>query len=228
MSVPSFCTVSDVKRILRTRSTVQESFVVIGTDGDVTEDEVSTEIETQSDYIIRRLGFTPAYSSGVPPIIRRICEYLVAYNIYLRVWTSAQELRETIPEQIKEWKLIAEELLDKIINGEIAIEPETSEDRPSVLLISSDIERVEDEQVTLKLSSWASLNLAPVVPNSERVASAKLGGGTIYTRNTDYEILYREGKIRRLSGGSIAENTKVYITYLAEKERPDAVRRTEG
>jgi hypothetical protein len=59
---------------------------------------------------------------------------------------------------------------------------------------------------------WVALD-HPVEPESESIYSALLKAGTKYTRDTDYEMDYANGKIRAISGSTMTEGTTYYANY---------------
>ena len=71
---------------------------------------------------------------------------------------------------------------------------------------------VTNEQHTLNDIDWVSLSHKHLVSGSDKVTT--LDGGTTYSRNTDYEIDIENGKIRRLSGGGIADGATVKMGYV--------------
>jgi len=59
--------------------------------------------------------------------------------------------------------------------------------------------------------TWVQLNHTNIVEASETVTD--LTGATTYTRDTDYEMNYTDGKIKVLSTGSMSNNTDYLISY---------------
>ena len=59
---------------------------------------------------------------------------------------------------------------------------------------------------------WIQLD-NPIEPESESIYSAALKAGTKYTRDTDYEMDYANGRVRMKSGGALADNTTYYANY---------------
>jgi len=80
-----------------------------------------------------------------------------------------------------------------------------------VSTLSEGAATVTDEPVTARLGKWISL------PNrnldSGSVAVTDSTGGTTYNEGTDYEINYRSGLIRALSGGSITDGQSLLVDY---------------
>ena len=74
---------------------------------------------------------------------------------------------------------------------------------------------VVDESVVLTGTAWTDLAKVQLVSDSERVRSASGGGGTLYVKDTDYEIEYgNPARVKRLAGGSIGDGNTVYVTYV--------------
>ncbi len=59
---------------------------------------------------------------------------------------------------------------------------------------------------------WVQLD-NPIKPESETIYSAASKGGTLYVRDTDYQMDYANGRILILSVGSMLENTTYYANY---------------
>jgi len=73
----------------------------------------------------------------------------------------------------------------------------------------------QDEALVLDGVNWTELEHDWVVTSSERVRSAVSGGGTLYVKDTDYEIEYGSpARIRRKVGGGITDGGTVYLTYV--------------
>jgi len=67
--------------------------------------------------------------------------------------------------------------------------------------------------------TYVSLVHKPIDYDSETVTSAD--GNTTYTRDTDYTMEYREGKITTISGGSMELSTEYLISYTVDKASLD-------
>lgn len=62
---------------------------------------------------------------------------------------------------------------------------------------------------------WKKLANKPIKPESEEVTNT--AGTTTYTRGTDYEMDYINGRIRLKYGGSMAEATEYYVDYTISR-----------
>lgn len=72
-----------------------------------------------------------------------------------------------------------------------------------------------DEALVLNGTDWTDLANPWVVAYSDRVRSATGGGGTLYSRVTDYEIEYgKPARIRRRAGSTIPGGGTVYASYV--------------
>jgi hypothetical protein len=69
------------------------------------------------------------------------------------------------------------------------------------------------EKVSFASSDTVNLSQTDLIPDTVVVAKDS-SLGEIYLENVDYSILYDEGSITRLSGGSIPEGSSVVIWYL--------------
>ena len=65
---------------------------------------------------------------------------------------------------------------------------------------------------TAAASIWIQLD-NPIKPESETVYSGALKTGTKFTRDTDYEMDYANGRINIISSGSMAAATTYYTNY---------------
>ena len=64
-------------------------------------------------------------------------------------------------------------------------------------------------------TGWVYLAYKPIKPKSETITSSP--AGTTYTRDTDYTIDYINGKIKLISGGSMAASTAYLASYTKDK-----------
>jgi ABC-type transporter Mla subunit MlaD len=62
---------------------------------------------------------------------------------------------------------------------------------------------------------WIDLDNKPIKPETETVTDAT--GATTYTRDTDYEMDYINGRIRLISGTTMSDNTAHLIDYTKSK-----------
>ncbi len=67
----------------------------------------------------------------------------------------------------------------------------------------------------LTTSGWIYLAYKPIRYQSETVTSSP--AGTTYTRDTDYTIDYANGRIKLLTGGSMAASTAYLVSYTKDK-----------
>jgi len=67
---------------------------------------------------------------------------------------------------------------------------------------------------------WVQLD-NPIEPGSESIYSEALKAGTGYTKDTDYQIDYANGRINIISGGSMVEATTYYANYNRAKHAVD-------
>ena len=70
---------------------------------------------------------------------------------------------------------------------------------------------VDSESWVAVLGSWVALANKPIKWHSEAVTNA--AGTTTYTRNTDYNMDYVNGKIKALAAGSIVNGSSCKISY---------------
>lgn len=70
---------------------------------------------------------------------------------------------------------------------------------------------VVDEAIVLTATTASNLKHGTVT--NLRVASAVLGGGTVYTITTDYTVSAANGTVTRNGGGAIPSGATVYVSY---------------
>jgi len=212
----AFGSVTGVKNILRSAPVRGDEFIVVGSSGqyDISESEIETLLDEATDLIIKKFGFTPAAS----PILNLAANYFAAYHAYMRVFSSGAEPLREIPEQIREWRITFEDIIE---DAEIrrSLQTETAEDLLEPDILCSDIVRVQDEGITLTDTNDSYLDVTPVLNHTEIVRDGKKGTGTLYVRGTDYEIWYPTGRIRRTANSSIESGKNLYVTYYGVRKR---------
>ncbi|GAI08795.1 unnamed protein product, partial [marine sediment metagenome] len=99
------------------------------TDGEdnITEDGVKQYIYDVERRIDARISFKYAIPLAVPvdEVINQITRRRTAYDIYVDIYPSREF--EALPEAVKEWRDLAESLLQDIITGSIALTVPTAE-----------------------------------------------------------------------------------------------------
>jgi len=80
-----------------------------------------------------------------------------------------------------------------------------------VSTVSDGATTVTDESVTARVGRW--VDLAGRNINAGSVVVTDSGGSTTYTEGTDYEINYRLGMLRALSGGAITDGQSILVDY---------------
>jgi hypothetical protein len=82
-----------------------------------------------------------------------------------------------------------------------------------VATLSEGAATVTDEPVTARLGKWASLPNRNLDSNSVTVTDST--GATTFAEGTDYQINYRSGLIRAISGGNITDGQALLVDYTA-------------
>ena len=77
--------------------------------------------------------------------------------------------------------------------------------------LSEGAQTVTDESVTARLGKWVDLQYRNV--NASSVTVTDSTGTTTYVEGTDYEINYRLGMLRALSGGAITDGQNLLVDY---------------
>ena len=237
-------TSAGIERIMRSSPPSTNGKVTFGsaTSDDMSDADLASYIEDIDDWIdlkLRRWYKIELDMSDdeTDPIID-ISNYETAYRIWVDI-QAGNRTDEDIPPTIQRWHLLAMELLDEIIaqakDGEIMAgeTKATKSDSQFVFARSSHVEDIYNEDITLTQLSWAWFNHDMIRKASEqvfnRVASDDTSdgfdvGSTVYTRDTDYEMDYPKGKIRRILSGSISDGDTVRVKiYSCIKDFPSEV-----
>jgi len=74
--------------------------------------------------------------------------------------------------------------------------------------------RSSDETFVCTQGEEISLGHWPIVLDSQEVRSAPSGGGTLFTKDTDYTINFSTGKLVPIVGGGIASSSTIYVSYV--------------
>lgn len=203
----ALATIADVTRHLDSLPARGTARITIADDGTITEENAQAFLDAQIGYVIARLGFTPAESN----LVAEITSKLTAFHIWIHVVDRSQGDGE-IPEYVQAWIDWSEKCLTDAKKGDLEIPP-LDDDVTPIRAFSSDMRQVVDEPVTMQTSEWVKLASYPIIPKSEIVYSAKVKGGTQYTRGTDYNINYAQNEVFAISGGAIADSQQVYFSY---------------
>lgn len=218
MPVPEptgYCSIDEIRNIFKKGQDV----IKIGSadDDNVTEDDIKQAIYDVERRIDAKIRFKYAVPLAVPvdEVINQIARRRSAYDIFVDVYPSREV--EALPEAVKEWKDLAEDLLQDIIIGTITLTIPAATGT-GVKAMTSHLKRVRELQVRLSGTDWNYLGYEYIVPDSF-IATPTAAVPLIneYREGTDYEILWKEGAMRRVDGTSIGASSLIYLYFLYQK-----------
>lgn len=220
MPVPEptgYCSIDEIKDIFRKGQQV----IKIGSadDDNVTEDDVKQAIYDVERRIDARIRFKYTVPLNVPPdeVINQIARRRSAYDIFVDVYPSREF--EALPEAIKEWRELAEGLLDDIVIGSIILTvPAVT--GTGIKAMTSHLKRAREIEVRLTGTDWQYLGYEYIVPDSF-IATSTITmpppQGTQYVEGTDYEVLWKEGAMRLVTGTNISSGSLIYLYFLYQE-----------
>lgn len=212
-----YCTVAEIRAIFRAAQDV----IKIGpaTEDNLTETQVEEYIYKVERRIDARLSFKYSIPFAVPPddIISQITCRRSAYDIYVDIYPSRQW--EVLPEAVKEWKGLADGLLDDIISGQILLTVPVAAGT-GIRAMTSHLKRAREIEVRLTGTDWICLGYEFIIPDSfiaSRSTDESFPSLDTYILGTDFEMLWQEGYMRRVSGSSIPISSVVYLYFLYQE-----------
>ncbi|GAG91408.1 unnamed protein product, partial [marine sediment metagenome] len=162
-----------------------------------------------------RISFKYAIPLAVPvdEVINQITRRRTAYDIYVDIFPSREF--EALPEAVKEWRDLAESLLQDIITGSITLTVPTTEGT-GIRAMTSHLKRARKIEVRLTGTDWQYLGYEYIVPDSF-IATSTIDISTQYVEGTDYEMMWKEGAMRLVEGTSIEPNSIIYLYFLYQE-----------
>lgn len=220
MPVPEITGYTSIAEI-RTIFEIGQEVIKIGAadDDNVTEDQVKQAIYDVERRIDARIAFKYTIPLDVPvdEVINQIARYRTAYDISLIVYPSREF--EALPEAVKEWRKLADDLLQDVITGSINLTVPTAAGT-GIKAMTSHLKRAREIQVRLTGTDWNYLGYEHIVPESFIATSTPVmppPSGTQYTEGTDYEVLWKEGAMRLVTGTKIPSGSLVYLFFLYQE-----------
>ena len=202
-------------------------------DDNVTEDQVTQAIYDVERRIDARLAFKYSIPFAVPvdDVINQIARRRSAYDIFVDVYPSREF--EALPEAVKEWRDLAEDLLNDIITGSITLTVPSAAGT-GIKMMTSHLKEAREIGVRLTSTDWNYLGYEYIVPKSF-IATSVVDISSQYVEGTDYEMLWKEGAMRLVTGSSIVAGSLIYLFFLYQEAptyqkgiRQDRVRIQEG
>ncbi len=184
-------------------------------DDNVTEDQVKQYIYDVERRIDARLAFKYTVPLGVPvdDVINQIARYRTAYDIWLVVYPSREV--EALPDAVMEWRNLTDGLLQDVITGSITLTVPAATGT-GIKAMTSHLKRAREIEVRLTGTDWYYLGYEHIVPESF-IATSVVDISSQYTEGTDYEMLWKEGAMRLVTGTSIVAGSLVYLFFLYQE-----------
>jgi hypothetical protein len=220
---------------------MEDQRIIIGDTDDATisYDHAQKIIDMAEAYVNMRLAkkytipfIAPASSSQVVETIewnyiKGIIANKFAFFLYNSTYSANIPNRS---EYAETYNNIAEDMILKLLGDdpEITLTTQTfteagiaeTEDAPASNIFDRSLNETFSMTGTGELS-YTFLLYSAIKPYSEIIQNSTKT--TTYTRGTDYDIDYIEGRIWRITGGTIPESTSLYATYWYGKEDPFAI-----
>ena len=166
MPVPEITGYTSIAEIKSIFEAGQESIRIGSADDDnVTEDQVTQAIYDVERRIDARIAFKYTVPLDVPAddVINQIARRRTAYDIYVDVYPSREF--EALPEAVKEWRNLAEDLLTDVISGAITLTA-IATTGTEVKTMTSHLRRAREIEVRLTGTDWNYLGYELIVPES--------------------------------------------------------------
>lgn len=216
MPVPEptgYCSIAEIRDIFERGQEV----IKIGAadDDNVTEDQVTQAIYDVERRIDARIAFKYTIPLAVPvdEVINQIARRRTAYDIFVDVYPSREF--EALPEAVKEWRDLAEGLLQDVITGSITLTVPTAEGT-GIRAMTSHLKRAREIEVRLTGTDWYYLGYEHIVPDSF-IATPVVSISSQYVEGTDYEMMWREGAMRLVTGTNIPSGSLIYLFFLYQE-----------
>ena len=213
MPVPEITGYTSIAEIKDIFERGQEVIKIGSADGDnMTEDQVTQAIYDVERRIDARLAFkyTIPFAVPVDDVINQIARRRSAYDIFVDVFPSREF--EALPEAVKEWRNLAEDLLQDIITGSITLTVPAAAGT-GIKAMTSHLKRAREIEVRLTGTDWYYLGYELIVPESF-IATSVIDISSQYVEGTDYEMLWKEGAMRLVTGSSIMAGSLIYLFFL--------------
>jgi len=210
-----YCSVEEIKKIFDTG----QKTIHIGPDTDgednITEDGVKQYIYDVERRLDARISFKYAVPLGVPvdEVINQIARRRTAYDIFVDIYPSRES--DALPEAVKEWRDLADGLLQDIITGSITLTVPAATGT-GIKAMTSHLKRAREIEVKLTGTDWYYLGYEHIVPESF-IATPVIDISTQYREETDYEMLWKEGAMRLVTGTNIPSGSLVYLFFLYQE-----------
>ena len=211
--ITGYTSIAEIKAIFKAGQQV----IKIGSadDDNVTEDQVTQYIYDVERRLDARIAFKYTIPLAVPvdEVINQIARRRSAYDVYVDVYPSREF--EALPEAVKEWRDLAEGLLQDVITGSITLTVPAAAGT-GIKAMTSHLKRAREIEVRLTGTDWNYLGYEHIVPESF-IATSVIDISSQYTEGTDYEMLWKEGAMRLVTGSGIAAGSLIYLFFLYQE-----------
>lgn len=206
-----YCTVDEIISIFQAQQNIIK-FGSADTDN-LTKEQVEKYIYDVERRIDARIKFRYSTPLDVPvdDVINQIARYRTAYDIFVDVYPSREW--EALPEAVVEWRRRADDLLKDIISGAILLEVPTVEGT-GIRAMTSHLKRAREIEIQLSNTDWTITGYEFIVANSFIAVPKEEDWANKYQQGTDYEVVWKEGYVRRVTTSSIPEGKTIYLYFL--------------
>lgn len=177
----------------------------------ITEARIDEYIEDVERRIDAKIEFKYSIPLAVPvdDVINQITKYQAAYDIYVVISVSRD--REVLPEAVKRWGTLANDLLNDIVEGNISLTVLPAEG-VGKRAITSHLKKIRAVEVKLSAYDWSLIGYEFIIKESF-IARLKEDSVAEFTVDTDFDVLWKEGLMRRVIGTSISDGRTVYCYF---------------
>lgn len=213
-NLTGYCTVDEIISIFQaTQNTIKIGLVP---PNNLTEKQVEKYIYDVERRIDAKIRFRYSTPLEVPPddVINQIARYRTSYDIFVDVYPSREW--EALPAAVVEWRKRADDFLKDIISGAIILEVPTIEGA-GIRAMTSHLKRAREIEVRLSGTDWTNIGYRFIVADSFIAVPAEEDWPNKYRQGTDYEVLWKEGYMRRVITSGIPSGKKIYLYFLYQE-----------
>lgn len=204
-----YCTIKDVEAIFKTA----QDIVRIGSAeaDNITRATVEGYIKDVEDRLNAKLRakYPVPLAMPVDDVINQIVKRRTAYDIVVDSPIGINSVE--LPVAVVEWKNKATKDENDILAGRILLAVSTREVRAR--LLTSHLKQIRNVSIGISGYDWNYIGQEFIIPKSIIVRAGKDITSEIFILGNDYEDDAREGMIRRLPDGGIADGQTVYLSF---------------
>lgn len=204
-----YCSVKDVQAIFE----AAQDIIKIGpTEADnFTEKDVEGYIKDVEDRLNAKLRakYPVPFPIPVDDVINQIAKRRTAYDLVVDSPIGINSVE--LPVVVVEWKIKAIKDENDILAGRILLAVSTREVRAR--LLTSHLKQKRNVSMGISGYDWNYIGQEFIIPKSIIVRAGEDITSEIFVLGVDYEDDAREGMIRRLPDGGIADGQTVYLSF---------------